>query len=94
MKFTGTLVIEVNVVDVKTFDRRSKEIGQEVVFMTDKGYRCNVSACDVSIEDFRDLEGIHKFFIEPCTSYDQFVSSKGTQYGKNYPSFIITGLAD
>lgn len=89
MKIFGTMMIEVNVLEVKQFDRRSKERGQEIIIATDKGYRCAVQGPDVSVVDLTGLTGTHKFYIEPITSYDMFISSNDKKYSKNYPSFKI-----
>lgn len=94
MEFSGNLIVKLNVVDVKTFDRKSGEKGQEVVVTTDSGYRCQISAPDVSIVDLSSIKGFCKFEIEPTFNYDSFSSSSGKIYGKNYPSFKIKNLVD
>lgn len=94
MDFSGNLIVKLNVVNVKTFDRKSGEKGQEVVVTTDNGYRCQISAPDVSVVDLTSISGICDFEIEPIFNYDKFVSSSGNTYGKNFPSFKIKNLLD
>lgn len=94
MKYEGNIKLIVNIFEVKTFDRKSGQKGQELVILTDKGYRCNVPCVDVSVCDFTGITGEHIVFIEPITEYDKFVSSSGSQISKNYPSFRIIDLAD
>ena len=92
MVYEGNIILSVNIVDVKTFDRKSGQKGQEIVILTDKGYRCNIPCVDVSVCDFVGKRGEVKVYIEPITEYDKFVSSSGNQYSKNYPSFRIIDL--
>ena len=92
MVYSGKCVIQVNVFEVKTFDRKSGNKGQEIVVQTDRGYRCSVSAVDVNVCDFTSIKGVTDLVIEPFIDYDHFQTKDGKSYAKNYASFRIVGL--
>lgn len=94
MNYEGTLTIKVNIFEVRQFDRKSGERGQEVIVQTDRGYRCQIEAVDVSKCDLTGVKGEHRLFIEPITGYDRFVTKDGKQYSKNFASFRIIDILD
>lgn len=64
---------------IKTFDRNSGEIGQEVVVRNPDGYSCSVRCVDKCIKDFSGIEpGEHTLICEP-----DFYLVKGERYYQN-----------
>lgn len=85
--------VVINVVEVKTFSRKSGRTGQSIIAINDKGYRQEYSAVDKEDFDFSKCKGICEFdtghyFIKVNKVYSQ--NSK--VYYLSIPSYLLTSL--
>lgn len=88
---SDVFVCDFNVLRVKTFDRKSGSVGQEVVIANDRGYPVSLSAVDKDICDFSNLSGITRLHCEPVFDFDKVISSSGQQYNHNYVTLKVIG---
>lgn len=71
--------IKIYIKKIKTFDRKSGEVGQEVVVRNPDGYSCSVRCVDKSIKDFSTVvPGEHVIICEP-----EFYLVKGERFYQN-----------
>lgn len=90
--------ILLKVVGYKSFTRKDGSIGQTVVALNDKGYRCNYDCVDKSKFDFSPLANVsdskdnviefvvgdfHTRLIKAC-------ANDGSSFYMNIPSFRLT----
>ena len=85
--------VVINVVGVKTFERKSGRTGQSIIAVNNMGYRLEYSAVDKEDCDFTSCYGICEFdvgnfFIKVNKAYSQ----NGKVFYISTPSYQLTKL--